>query len=65
MASALKQPKEAVGYEDPAKGKDHCRDCRFFVVPNACRKVEGRILGTAWCRLFRAKRAIDRSGMRG
>lgn len=59
-----KKPKDAVGYEDPAKKADHCAECKFFVVPNACRKVEGRIIRSAWCELFEMS-AAKKSGMRG
>ena len=61
----MKFPKSKVDYEDPAKGSDHCQQCVHYVVPNSCRKVEGRILAGAWCKLFTPKDPVRRSGMRG
>lgn len=59
-----KQPKDAVGYEDPAKGGDHCGDCKHFIVPNACRLVEGRIMRSGWCKLYKEKGELKKRGIR-
>jgi len=45
--------KEAAGYEDPAKGKDHCGECKHFLKDSkTCQMVEGSISAGAWCKLF-------------
>lgn len=51
-----KRSKSSVEFQHPAKGMDHCRNCKFFEEPqNRCQKVAGVILPNAWCRLFKEK----------
>jgi len=47
----------AVKYQpDPKDGKQ-CDGCNFFVVPNACKMVDGDIAPTGWCSLWVKKPA--------
>ena len=52
-----KKLKSEVAYENPARGPDHCGGCRYFelIEPNHCSKVQGIIVASAWCRLFKEK----------
>lgn len=52
-----KVTKSAAGYEDPAKGEEHCGICKFFeaIEPRHCSRVKGIIEAEAWCRLFKPK----------
>lgn len=45
-------PKAAVGYEEPARGTDHCGECAHFVGPDGCELVQGSIAADGWCRRF-------------
>jgi hypothetical protein len=56
-----KVSKASVDYEHPAKGMDHCRDCRYFEAPHGCHKVEGAIQPGDWCRLWKAKSRMAKS----
>jgi hypothetical protein len=47
----VKYSKKEVGYEDPAKGMDHCDDCRHYE-GGSCEIVSGAISREAWCRKF-------------
>jgi hypothetical protein len=49
---ADKLTKIQVRYEVPAKGMDHCRDCKHFIGPNRCKIVEGDIQPNGWCEKF-------------
>lgn len=46
-----KHTKETVGY---SKGhpKEHCGICKSFIAPHNCKKVEGTIEASMWCRLY-------------
>lgn len=48
-----KYQKREVGYERPAKGPNHCSECKHFLArQEACEIVEGRILPGDWCKKF-------------
>lgn len=44
--------KSQVGFEHPAKGPDHCSECRHFRPPDSCEIVSGEIRPEDWCRKF-------------
>lgn len=45
-----------VAYEHPAKGEDHCGECRHFLKnPVRCEIVRSPIANEDWCRKFREK----------
>lgn len=44
--------KTQVGYEHPAKGEDHCSECKHFKAPNGCEIVGGFIRAEDWCKHF-------------
>lgn len=50
-----KHTKKEVGFEHPAKSKQHCKDCQYFEVfgPGKCAIVDGKIEPGDWCREFR------------
>jgi len=62
MAAASLIPKADVGFEHPAKGPHHCRECRHYLIGMRCRLVAGRVEPGDWCELFeaRAARSEDR-----
>jgi len=64
MAEYVKISKSAAQYEHPAKGADHCAECRFFeqVAPRHCLRVDGVILPGDWCKLFERKSRFGASG---
>jgi hypothetical protein len=45
--------KEEVKFEHPAKGKDHCKSCKFFRKDH-CAIVKGDIKPEDWCEEFHA-----------
>lgn len=47
--------KEQANYTDHGSGPDRCRDCRFFLSPNRCRRVQGTINPDGWCKFFQAR----------
>ena len=49
--------KAEVGFEHPAKGEEHCGDCRYFEIlkPHGCAIVSGEILPSDWCKKFDEK----------
>lgn len=54
---ADKLSKTDVGFEHPAKGKDHCSGCVFFQVdaPRHCHIVAGIIMPEDWCERWSKK----------
>jgi len=46
--------KSEVGFQHPAKGPDHCKDCVFFEVikTHGCQIVSGLILPVDWCKKY-------------
>jgi hypothetical protein len=49
----MKLSKPSVGYEHPARGPHHCRQCEHFEPPSRCAIVEGVIRPEDWCRRFK------------
>ena len=49
--------KDEVEYESPAKGKQHCADCKHFQVlaPKHCEIVQGIIQPSDWCKKYEGK----------
>lgn len=56
----MKLAKSSVGFEHPAKGPNHCGQCKHFEAPDSCRIVAGMIEGPDWCKRFRDKREAKR-----
>jgi hypothetical protein len=54
MGNEGKLSKASVGFESPAKGKDHCGQCIHFLgdAEQACKLVAGQIDAEDWCRMF-------------
>lgn len=50
----LKFSKDQVGFEHPAKGPNHCGDCKHFL-GGRCAIVSGTVLAEDWCRKFSMK----------
>lgn len=61
MPQEEKFTKAEVGYEHPAQGRDHCRDCIHFEVErrHTCEIVAGRINGRDWCKKFEEKHGLQ------
>ena len=49
-----KEGHEAVDFEHPARGPNHCSECEHYVGRH-CTKVVDPISPEDWCRLFEAK----------
>ena len=48
--------KAEVEFEHPAKGKDHCKDCKHFrIKEEKCEIVMGKIQPGDWCKLYESK----------
>ena len=58
-----KYSKAEVNFEHPAKGPDHCKDCKHYkVVPyHSCEIVPGVIMPNDWCKKFVAKSVLSRA----
>lgn len=54
MKEADKNSKASVGYEHPAKGRDHCEDCVHYH-KKQCDLVKGVINPQDWCELYQEK----------
>jgi len=51
-----KLPMSTVGFEHPAKGKQHCSMCVHFLPKhNRCELVAGIVKAQDWCTRYRAK----------
>lgn len=50
-----KASKEATNYQDTPKNGQKCSDCHFFIEPDGCQVVEGKISPEGWCSLFVVK----------
>lgn len=44
--------KSEVGFEHPAKGPQHCAECKHFRAPSGCEIVSGLIRPEDWCKKF-------------
>lgn len=49
--AAVKMTKAEVNFEHPAKGPDHCGDCKYFSNPG-CTLVAGAVRAEDWCEEF-------------
>ena len=52
-----KTPKKIAKYQDHPKGSQQCAECNFFVAPNSCKIVAGKISPKGWCQFFAKKAA--------
>ncbi len=50
-AEAQMAPTAVTSQETPKDGKQ-CDGCNFFVTPDACKMVDGKIATTGWCSLW-------------
>jgi hypothetical protein len=51
-AKAAKLPQKSVGYRETPNGDRECSNCKFFVAPDACQKVDGKISPKGYCVLW-------------
>lgn len=51
-AKAAKLPQSAVAYRETPNGNRQCDGCKFFLKPNACQKVAGKINPKGYCVLW-------------
>ena len=54
-AAASKVAKGTVDYQASPKGQAHCSNCAFFQAPSSCNYVNGPIIPSGWCVLYKAK----------
>ena len=47
----------AVAYQAMPNGDKECDNCNFFVPPNACKTVDGKINPKGWCKIYIKKPA--------
>jgi hypothetical protein len=50
-----KTPKKIAKYQDDPKGSQQCAERSFFVAPNSCKIVAGKISPKGWCQFFAKK----------
>ncbi len=51
-AKATKLPQPSVGYRTTPNGDRDCSNCKYFVGPDACEKVAGKISPQGYCVLW-------------
>jgi hypothetical protein len=51
-AAEAKMAPAAVKYQETPKDGKQCDGCNFFVTPDACKMVDGKIATTGWCSLW-------------
>lgn len=56
MAYWEKATKQAAQYSSFGTQAEHCSICEYYVVPNNCAKVDGKISSNGWCRFFAHKK---------
>jgi len=60
---AAKLPRSKVGYENPAKGENHCGECAHYEggkrYTGECRIVRGTVMAKAWCERFKERADKD------
>lgn len=54
-AQAAKMSPKAMSYQPKPKGNQRCDNCANFQPPGACKVVDGTILPSGWCILYRAR----------
>jgi hypothetical protein len=52
-AKAAQLPPASVGYRTTPNGDRECSNCTFFVAPDSCQKVSGKISPKGYCVLWR------------
>jgi hypothetical protein len=50
--AAAKMPQTAVDYRPKPKGDSKCSNCKFFITPDSCQKVAGKISPDGYCLLY-------------
>ena len=56
-SAEAKLAQTAVKYQETPKDGKQCEACNFFVGPDACKMVDGKIVPTGWCTLWVKKAA--------
>jgi hypothetical protein len=51
----VKFTKAEARFEHPARGLDHCSECKHWVAPSSCAIVAGPIAPEDWCRHWTAR----------
>jgi hypothetical protein len=51
-AKAAKLPQAAVAYRTTPNGDKECSNCKLFVAPDSCQKVDGKISSKGYCVLW-------------
>jgi hypothetical protein len=51
-ARAAKLPQTSVAYRTAPNGNKECSDCKFFMAPDSCQKVAGKISPRGYCILW-------------
>ena len=54
-----------VAYEEKARGRDNCMNCKSYYYPDNCRKVVAPISPGGWCRVGTSKHDGSRYDPRG
>jgi hypothetical protein len=52
-----KMAQTAVRYQSTPKEGHQCDGCAFFLAPDGCKMVDGKIDATGWCALWAAKKS--------
>lgn len=52
-----RMPKEAANYRCPTEGRPRCVICKFFLPPNQCEEVLGKIALDGKCDLYVERKA--------
>ena len=62
----MRHDKSDARYTDHGTPQEHCSLCRYFMRPDACELVFGRINPKGWCRFFevRGMAALAEAGAR-
>ena len=56
-AAQAKMAQAAVRYQATPKDGHQCDGCAFFIAPDGCKMVDGKIAATGWCALWSAKKS--------
>ncbi len=51
-AKAAKLPQKSVGYRPTPNGDRQCSNCKLFVAPDECEKVDGKVSPQGYCVLW-------------
>jgi hypothetical protein len=55
QSDTAKQSKVEAQYQDKPKNAQMCATCAYFVPPTSCRRVDGEVHATGWCKNFQVK----------